>query len=78
MPALPSEGTGSASFGPKSDIDVLVSFDPEAPIGFVALSELQRGLTRAFGRKVDLVPKDGLKPAIREQILAQAEVIYAA
>jgi len=31
-----------------------------------------------FGREVDLVTKGGLKPLIREEVLSQAEVLYAA
>jgi predicted nucleotidyltransferase len=65
-------------FGPDSDVDVLVEFAPEAQIGFVALSRMQRELSDLFQRPVDLVPRDGLKPAIREAVLSSAEVIYAA
>jgi predicted nucleotidyltransferase len=39
---------------------------------------MQRELEALLGRKVDLVPKDGLKPIIREHILATARVLYAA
>jgi predicted nucleotidyltransferase len=31
-----------------------------------------------LGRRVDLVPKGGLKPAIRDSVLASARVLYAA
>jgi len=65
-------------FGPESDIDVLVEFEPEAPIGFLALSRLQRELSTLLGRRVDLVPRSGLKPAIRDAVLATEQVIYAA
>ena len=65
-------------FGPESDVDVLVEFAPDAQIGFIALSRMQRELADIFQRPVDLVPRDGLKPAIREAVLSSAEVIYAA
>jgi len=65
-------------FGPESDVDVLVEFEPDAPIGFVALSRMQRELAALFQRPVDLVPRDGLKPRIREAVLSSAKVIYAA
>jgi hypothetical protein len=64
-------------FGPESDVDVLVEFEPDAQIGFVALSRMQRELSELFQRPVDLVPRDGLKPRIREAVLSSAEVIYA-
>jgi hypothetical protein len=65
-------------FGPESDVDVLVEFDPEARVGFIALSRMQRELSELFQRPVDLVPQEGLKPQIRDSVLASAEVIYAA
>jgi len=65
-------------FGPKSDIDLLVQFDPDAEIGFLEFAALQRRLADVLGRKVDLVSKDGLKPTIRDEVLSSAEVIYAA
>ena len=60
-------------FGPKSDVDVLVEFEPGARVGFLAL-----GRMALFGRPVDLVPRDGLKPMVREEVLPGAEVLYAA
>jgi predicted nucleotidyltransferase len=61
-----------------SDIDLLVTFEPEARVGFLALARMQRELEELLGRKVDLVPKGGLKPAIRDAVLATARVLYAA
>ena len=66
-----------ADFRPDSDVDVLVEFEPEARIGLVALGRMQRELTALLERPVDLVPKDGLKPVIRQDVLASTEVIYA-
>jgi len=61
-----------------SDVDILVDFDPAAQVGFVALARLQRELAELLGRPVDLVPRSGLKPVIRDQVQASAEEIYAA
>ena len=66
-----------ADFRPESDIDLLVEFEPEARIGFLALGRMQRELTALLERPVDLVPKDGLKPLIRQEVLNSTEVIYA-
>jgi predicted nucleotidyltransferase len=60
-----------------SDVDILVDFEPAAQVGFVALARLQRELAELLGRPVDLVPRSGLKPVIREEVLASAEEIYA-
>lgn len=65
-------------FGPKSDIDLLVEFAPDAEIGFLAWAQVQRELSKLFHRRVDLVPRDGLKPLIRDEVLASARVLYAA
>jgi predicted nucleotidyltransferase len=65
-------------FRPESDVDVLVAFHPTARIGFIALATIQEELEALLGRPVDLVPKDGLKPVIRDHVLRQAEVLYAA
>ena len=65
-------------FKAQSDIDLLVSFEPEAQVGLIAFLGFQRELSELLGRKVDLVPKGGLRPLIRDQILAQAQVLYAA
>lgn len=64
-------------FGPQSDVDLLVEFRPEARIGFLALSRMQRELSELFGRHVDLVPRAGLKPAIASSVLKVAEPLYA-
>jgi uncharacterized protein len=65
-------------FGDESDIDLLITFQPGARVGFLALARAQRELEDLLGRKVDLVPKGGLKPAIRDSVLASARVLYAA
>lgn len=65
-------------FRPDSDVDLLVAFEPEARVGFVTLSRMQRELSELFKRPVDLVPMDGLKPVIRESVLSSAQNVYAA
>jgi predicted nucleotidyltransferase len=65
-------------FGPHSDVDVLVEFERDAQIGFIALSRIQRELSALLQRPVDLVPRDGLKARIRDAVLSSAEVLYAA
>jgi predicted nucleotidyltransferase len=65
-------------FRPDSDVDVLVMFEPDAHVGFMALGHMKRELSVLFQRPVDLVPQDGLKPIIRESVLSSAEEVYAA
>lgn len=65
-------------FHDKSDFDFLVEFQPEAKIGFIELGHIQEELETVVQTKVDLVPKDGLKPVIKQAVLSEAEVIYGA
>ncbi|NUM44098.1 MAG: nucleotidyltransferase domain-containing protein [Anaerolineales bacterium] len=65
-------------FGPESDVDVLVTFAPEAHIGFMALSRIKRELSALFKKPVDLITPDGLKANMREGVLKSAKVVYAA
>jgi predicted nucleotidyltransferase len=66
-------------FRPDSDVDVLVSFEPEAPWDLFHLVEMRDELIALFGRDVDLVEKEGLRnPFRRRAILNTREVIYAA
>jgi predicted nucleotidyltransferase len=65
-------------FGPDSDLDLLVEFEPSAQVGFLTLAKIQRELSALLGRRVDLVPKLGLKSRIRQSVLEGAKVIYAA
>lgn len=64
-------------FGPDSDLDFLVEFHPGAQIGLVRLGKLQQELESLLQCKVDLVPKHGLKPSIRERVLQHTEPVYA-
>ncbi|HMN62106.1 MAG TPA: nucleotidyltransferase family protein, partial [Anaerolinea sp.] len=65
-------------FRPDSDIDVLVVFSPSARTSFMTLGKMKRELSAMFQRQVDLVPQEGLKPSIRDSVLASAQEVYAA
>lgn len=65
------------NFRAESDVDVLVSFQPNTKIGFITFSRMQRELAELFNRPVDLVPMDGLKPVIRDSVLSNIEEVYA-
>jgi predicted nucleotidyltransferase len=66
-------------FRPDSDVDVLVTFAPEAPWTLWDLSRMRIELEAIFGRRVDLVEKKALRNPLRRQaILAHQRVLYAA
>ncbi|MBI5084276.1 MAG: nucleotidyltransferase family protein [Acidobacteria bacterium] len=72
---------GSAARGglrPDSDIDLLVEFAPEASVGLLLHSRLERDFSTLLGRRVDLVSKRALRPAIRAMIFKDAHLLYAA
>jgi uncharacterized protein len=48
-------------FGPESDIDVLVSFAPDARHTLFELAAMEEELTDIMGRKVDLVEREGVE-----------------
>lgn len=65
-------------FAPTSDIDVLISFLPEAPWSLFDWVEMRDELAELFGRRVDLVEKEALRnPFRRQRILMTKEVVYA-
>jgi predicted nucleotidyltransferase len=66
------------NFGPESDVDVLVSFDPDIPWSLFDWIDMIDELKEIFGREVDLVEKSGLRnPFRRREILQNRQVVYA-
>ena len=63
---------------PDSDLDLLVEFAPDSDIDLVDYAGLMLELTRLAGRTVDLVSKKGLKASIRDSVLSEARLLYAA
>ena len=67
-----------ADFGPESDIDVLVEFEPAHVPGLFGIARMERELSTLFdGRKVDLRTPEDLSRYFREDVLKEAEVQYA-
>ena len=65
-------------FGPASDVDMLVEFEPAAIVGLIKLAGLELRLTELVGRKVDLRTPQELSPLFRERVEAEADVQFAA
>jgi len=65
-------------FGPDSDVDILVEFEPGTRIGLIRLSGLEIELGNIVGRKVDLNTPGFLSKYYRNQILTEADVQYDA
>jgi predicted nucleotidyltransferase len=60
----------------QSDIDFLVEFAKRKSL--LALVKLERELSVALGRKVDVVTEAAISPYLREGILRELQVIYEA
>jgi len=65
-------------FGPASDVDVLVEFEPEATVGYFSMSRMEHELTEMLGRRVDLRTPMELSRYFRDQVLAGAQEEYVA
>lgn len=66
-------------FTPTSDVDVLVTFRPEAQWNLWDLVDLRDDLKEIFHREIDLVEERSLiNPYRRASILRDKQVIYAA
>jgi predicted nucleotidyltransferase len=63
-------------FGPESDIDVLVEFEPGHVPGLAFLA-MEDELSKILERKVDLNTPGFLSAYFRDRVLAEAEVQYA-
>ena len=65
-------------FGPDSDIDLLVEFEPDRVPGLLGIAGMEMSLSELFsGRKVDLRTAKDLSPYFRQEVLDRAEVQYA-
>ena len=64
-------------FGPESDIDILIEFEPGHVPG-LAFFALQAELGGMLGRRVDLHTPASLSPYFRDQVMREAEPAYVA
>lgn len=65
-------------FGPESDIDVLVEFEPGHTPGLLGIARLERELSATLGGlRVDLRTPEDLSRYFREDVLKEAQVQYA-
>lgn len=67
-------------FRPDSDVDVLVTFAPDAKLSLLDLVELQHQLSVLFGRAVDAIERQTIEASPnwirRNEILNTATVLY--
>jgi predicted nucleotidyltransferase len=61
-----------------SDIDILIEFLPGHAIGLFAFAGIERELSAILGRKVDLRTAEDLSRYFREDVVKEAQSLYAA
>ena len=68
-------------FSPESDIDLLISFDPDADWGLLDHVQMQQELQELLQRNVDLVSKCAIEQSgnwmRRKEILTTARVLFS-
>ena len=69
-------------FGDRSDIDLLVAFEPERTPDLFEFGRMEEELSALFGRKVDLVSRRAVEQSDnsgrRASVLGSARRVYAA
>ena len=63
-------------FGPDSDVDVLVEFDPDSAPTYFDMAGMEQELSAIFGRRVDLRTPKELSRYFRDQVIASAATQY--
>lgn len=67
-------------FGPESDLDILVTFLPEARWSLLDHVQMEIELAELLGREVDLITRRAVErsgnPLRRREILETAQVVY--
>ena len=67
-------------FRPDSDIDLLVTYEPDDPWGLFDFMDMREEISEIVGRKVELVEREAVKENpnrfIRKAILESARVVY--
>jgi predicted nucleotidyltransferase len=68
-------------FRPDSDIDVMVTFHPDAHPTFSSLEQMEAELKTIFHRDIDLITREGVETSLnylrRQEIMSSTQVIYA-
>jgi predicted nucleotidyltransferase len=65
-------------FGPESDVDVLVEFEPGHDLGLAFFALPDEFSSLVGGRQVDMMTVDELNRWIRNRVLREAQVLYDA
>jgi predicted nucleotidyltransferase len=70
---------GSAARGEmhgKSDVDLLVEFEPEQTPSLFTIARMENELTPLYGRRVDLRTAGDLHQSFRDRVVNEALLVY--
>ncbi len=62
--------------GRSSDIDLLVEYIPDAPVGLLTMAGQEIELSEILGRRVDLRAAEDLSRYFRQAVVDSARLIY--
>jgi uncharacterized protein len=68
--------TARGTSRPDSDVDVLIDIAPDVRFSLVDLVSVKHFLEDRLGRKVDVVTREGLDPAIRDRVIREARAVF--
>lgn len=63
-------------FGPDSDLDILVEFEPGVSVGLITFSGMENELSDLLGRKVDLNTAGTLSRHFRAEVLRESRLMH--
>ena len=63
-------------FSPKSDVDILVKFEKKYIPSLFDMVDMEEELSTIVGRKIDLKTAEDLSRYFRDDVVAQAKILY--
>jgi len=66
----------SDHFSEKSDVDILVEFDPQHIPGLFGIVKMKEELSKNIGREVDLRTPEDISKFFRKEVMQQSYLLY--
>ncbi|MGH8907733.1 MAG: nucleotidyltransferase family protein [Egibacteraceae bacterium] len=67
-----------SDFGPSSDVDILIEFQPGRAPGLLRLAAMELELEDVVGHEVELRTYEDLSRLFRDEVATNARLLYAA
>ena len=56
----------------RSDVDILIELDPDAPLGLFDYAAIKAFIAEMFGGRADVVNRKTVRPLLRDAIFSEA------